>query len=711
MELWHHVVLFLSHTYDAVAHAFMYAWFWVKHYIDGHPDQILLIATIVAFLEALPVIGTIFPGSVTMTLVGIFAGRGLVSIGETVLWTTVGALVGDWLGYAFGRFFADKIPHYWPFKNRPNWLASGRRFFAKHGGKSVILGRFVGPARSTVPMIAGVFGMAAGRFAVAVFFAALFWSVAYLLPGVLIGAVSLQLTPKETTLFLVTGLLVVICLWFLFWLIQRSFQWLRLLSHRVLTRCWAGLLNCSGVNRVANWFAIPGDRLNPSPLERSVWLLLCLLIFCFLLACVVSHNRIAAMDVPAFYLFQSLRNPSLDAFFSAITLTGAPKAMLVLMVVLAIWYGVQRDWQRLLFWLLGMCAVVGVVVLLKTCLHEQRPIGFNYISSSNGFPSGHVAISTVAFGLLAYWTTVPMRMGWRSTWRIVAVIWIVLIGFSRLYLGPHWLWDVVAGWSLGGAIWLAITLLDRRTQWGSRIRFKRFSAVVVLLLFVVVSGGYAWKYFHRELDHTTPLWERRSLTLSQWLESPHYHIPQFLNNRLGRPYLPMNIQWVGNIACIRKQLSEMGWRKAAPAWDVANIIKRLTVQQAENQLPMFKRRFEGKLPDIAFIKSAKNRKNILELYLWTSVVRIQGMDVPVFVGFINQRNASHLFRHPSWAKAIRYQDGELANVLLHDLAPYYRYKKTTNPLVSVDHQVHGWSGDTWLIYPVQTNSEGSRLCS
>jgi membrane protein DedA with SNARE-associated domain/membrane-associated phospholipid phosphatase len=710
MEIWHIIVLFLSHAWTAVTHVFMHAWFWVKHYIEAHPDQILLIATIVAFLEALPVVGTIFPGSVTMTLVGIFAGRGLVSIGETVLWTTVGALMGDWIGFWFGRHFREKIPRYWPFKNKPNWLANGRKFFEKHGGKSIILGRFIGPARSTVPMIAGVFGMTAGRFGLAAVFSAFFWSIAYLIPGILIGAVSLQLTPKETTFFLVTGLLVVVCLWFLFWLIQRCFQWLARLSHCLLGRCWHRLLVNRVTGRIARWLAIPADHQDSSPLERIVWLVLCLVVFVCLFVAVLIQNSVIDINVPAFYLFQSLRNPGLDAFFSAVTLTGAPKALFFLMVVVAIWYAVQKDWQRLIFWLLGMGMIGGAVMLLKFGVYEPRPIGFNYQSHTSGFPSGHTALSTVAYGLLAFWTTTQMRMGWRSAWRIIAVLWVFLIGVSRLYLGAHWLWDVVAGWSLATADWLLITLLYRRTELGLKQKFVRYSPWVVLLLIVVVSGGYVWKNYHRELYRTTPLWEQRTETLAQWIKHPHRHIPQFLNNRLGKAYLPMNIQWVGNVTCVRKQLRKMGWSKAGAAWDIKNLIKRLTLKRAENHLPIFNRRFEGKLPDIIYIKAANKPASVLELYLWTSAVQIQGTHAHVLVGFINQRNASDVFKHVDQVRKTQYHNGDLAAQFAQKLAPHYRYKKIISPQAAVDYRNQGWGGDTWLVYPAIMSKKGSQLC-
>lgn len=714
MDLWHQVGLFFSHVWLAVSGYALHVWFWIKHYIESHPDQTLLIAVVVAFLESLPVIGTIFPGSVTMTLVGIFVGRGLVSVGAALLWTTFGAFLGDLLGYFLGRVYCKKIPHWWPFKNKPHWLESGREFFKKHGGKSVILGRFVGPVRSTVPLIAGVFEMTVGKFIFAVIPSAFLWAVAYLIPGVLIGAVSLHMTPGQTTFFLAMGILVIVCLWFLFWLAQRSYGALAQLFNRVFARWWALLLEKPSTKQLAGWLAVPGDRNCPGQLQRIVWFIIAAFVFLFLLSCVATGNTITMLNLPAFNFMQSVRTPALNHFFAAITLMGSPSAMLVLMMLLAGFYAIQRDWKYLFFWLLGVLLVTLAVGFFKEVIIEPRPAGFNFMSHTNGFPSGHTALSTIVFGLLAFWATKKLESGWRSAWRILTVILILLVGVSRLYLGAHWLWDVVGGWALGAAAWLLITILYRRAQLTSAVHYQAFRPWITLLLIVICSGFFVTKNLAREIFRTTPKWKQQSVSFSGWLHSPHRHIPQFLDNRIGKPYLPMNIQWLGDLACVRQQLVKMGWRKANSSWKIGNLIKRITVKNADNQLPILTRLFEGKAPDIVFIKTAIKPDNILELYLWSSRIRVANTDRRLLVGFLNQRNAKHFFNDKSQFKQrVNYQHGNIASRFVSDLGSAYGHKKAIQrSAIGSEQKGQGWVGDTWLIYPADIHALtiGKKTC-
>ena len=171
----------------------------INHYMELHPHMGIVFAFVVALAESLPLIGTIIPGSITMTAIGILVGRNIIPGLPALFWATIGALVGDTVGFWIGKYFNDDLRKIWPFRKHPKWLTKGEAFFTKHGGKSILIGRFVGPARSSVPLIAGLLKMNWGRFFLAAVPSAFLWAVAYMVPGVLIGAISLEL-PKETLL-------------------------------------------------------------------------------------------------------------------------------------------------------------------------------------------------------------------------------------------------------------------------------------------------------------------------------------------------------------------------------------------------------------------------------------------------------------------------------------------------------------------------------
>src|SRR3990167_1145497 len=136
----------------------------INQFLSVHPYLAQLFVLIVAFTESLPLIGTIVPGSFTMTAIGVLIGRGMVPGLPTLLLAVIGALAGDTLGFWIGKYYNEGLRSLWPFNKHPKWLTLGEDFFNKHGGKSILIGRFVGPVRSSVPLIAGLLKMSWPRF-------------------------------------------------------------------------------------------------------------------------------------------------------------------------------------------------------------------------------------------------------------------------------------------------------------------------------------------------------------------------------------------------------------------------------------------------------------------------------------------------------------------------------------------------------------------
>ena len=215
-----------------------------NNYIAAHPHYGLAFAFLVAFAESLPILGTIIPGSITMTLIGILVGRNLMPLGLTLLLGFVGAILGDIIGFAIGKRYKGRLHTVWPFRKYAKLLkllTMGEAFFQKHGGKSIIIGRFIGPTRSSVPLIAGLLKMRWPNFIGAAIPSAFLWALLYLLPGVLIGAISLSLPKEQATTFTAIGLATIVFIWLLFWAIQRFFAFIIAHINRGLNRIWAWL--------------------------------------------------------------------------------------------------------------------------------------------------------------------------------------------------------------------------------------------------------------------------------------------------------------------------------------------------------------------------------------------------------------------------------------------------------------------------------------
>jgi membrane protein DedA with SNARE-associated domain len=195
----------------------------ITHWIHQNPNWALFITFLIALLESLAVIGSIIPGSVTMTAIGMLAGSGVMRIDLTLLSAILGAMVGDGLSYLLGYTYSERLGSIWPFKAYPTWFLHGKIFFDKHGGASVFFGRFIGPLRSIIPVIAGIMHMRYFRFFLANFFSAIGWAILYVIPGVIIGSSSTKLSPEGATELFLCVLIILGVVWIIGVLVKHIF--------------------------------------------------------------------------------------------------------------------------------------------------------------------------------------------------------------------------------------------------------------------------------------------------------------------------------------------------------------------------------------------------------------------------------------------------------------------------------------------------------
>jgi len=158
-------------------------------WIQMHPNWAWSAVFLISLSESLAVIGLIVPGIVMMTAIGALIGAGVLAPLPTLSWAVLGAIVGDSLSYSLGHHFHEHLRDMTPFRQFPRALERGSKFFQDHGGKSVILGRFLGPIRPVIPVVAGMMDMPTRQFLFANIFSAIVWAPVYCFPGFLVGLI------------------------------------------------------------------------------------------------------------------------------------------------------------------------------------------------------------------------------------------------------------------------------------------------------------------------------------------------------------------------------------------------------------------------------------------------------------------------------------------------------------------------------------------
>jgi membrane protein DedA with SNARE-associated domain len=152
-------------------------------FVRQHEAWAAPIVFVMAFGESLAFVSLLLPA--TVILFGIGGLIGATGIGFWPIWLAAasGAALGDWLSYWFGYHYQHAIAELWPLSRHPGLLTRGEAFFKRWGTAGIFLGRFFGPLRSIVPLVAGIFAMPLLPFQLANVASAIVWAAGILMPG------------------------------------------------------------------------------------------------------------------------------------------------------------------------------------------------------------------------------------------------------------------------------------------------------------------------------------------------------------------------------------------------------------------------------------------------------------------------------------------------------------------------------------------------
>jgi len=152
-------------------------------FVQDHQAWGVPIVFVLAFCESFAFVSLLVPATGILLGVG-----GLIAAAELGFWpmwsaAALGAIVGDWLAYWLAFRFKDRVLQTWPLAGRPHLVARSVAFFKKWGMLAVFVGRFFGPLRAVVPLIAGLNAMPWLNFQIANVASAALWAAGILLPG------------------------------------------------------------------------------------------------------------------------------------------------------------------------------------------------------------------------------------------------------------------------------------------------------------------------------------------------------------------------------------------------------------------------------------------------------------------------------------------------------------------------------------------------
>jgi membrane protein DedA with SNARE-associated domain len=154
-------------------------------FVSAHAWLGYLTLFLAALLEAVPIVGSVVPGSTIILALSALVPDGDLRLEWVLLWAAAGALLGDGTAFWIGHRSQREILNKWPMANYPGVIAQSEAFFNRWGALAVFFARFVPPIRAFVPITAGALGMPPMRFYAVNIPAILLWAPAHVLPGVL----------------------------------------------------------------------------------------------------------------------------------------------------------------------------------------------------------------------------------------------------------------------------------------------------------------------------------------------------------------------------------------------------------------------------------------------------------------------------------------------------------------------------------------------
>lgn len=597
---------------------------------------------LVAFSESLPVIGAFVPGDAIILGISALVPTGALHLWPLILGALGGAVLGDGFAFWLGRHYHAAILNRWPFRGRSRLVTRGTAFVKRHGGKSVFVARFTPGVRAIVPVLGGILGMDVTRFYLMNVLSALVWSPAHILAGAAVGASFVLLGAVAGRLALIVAIVLVLlgALYASVRYVLRRVPPLALGAQERLRR-WAG--------EREGWFArallavldpsrkeLPGLALLAAIMLSSLWL------FFGVLQDVIAGDPLVRANEAVFHFLQGLRTDWVDQAMVAITELGDVRVVAAVTLATLAWLAWRRNWRAAVH-LIALAAIAALAtVVLKVLLHVQRPEPIGTGWDAFAFPSGHSLANAALYGFLAIITAWEIDARWRLPVSGTLALLVGAIAFSRVYLGAHWLSDVLAGTAFGvaAAALLAIAYLRHNPP---RVGAVGLGATVALTL--LVAGALHIEQRHAADMRRYAVRQRTQFVqLAAWWRHAWMHLPARRVDLIGGAEEPLTFQWAGRRAVLARELRGYGWH-APPRWTPRTAARWLDPHAALMSLPVLAHLESGHREALVLVHAAvtgqRSRQRFV-LRLWRSNVELTGgasPRVPLFVGTVTEERA------------------------------------------------------------------------
>ncbi len=596
----------------------------ITTWITAHPVAAGGVIFLIAFCDALAVVGIVVPALPLLFAVGTLIGLGHLDGPYALACAALGAFAGDALSYWLGHRWGPSMREHWLFRRYPQLIDRGERMFRKHGSKGIVIARFVGAVRPFVPAVAGMLRMPLRRYMPASLVAALLWAACFLAPGWVFGASYDAVAAVADRLALV--LLALVAVLALVWaVVLYTYRWFAGHADRLLARA----LKWTRAHPRLSRYAAPLIQHNRPESASLAMLAMCLLGIGWgwfaLLAVVVAKRGPLVLDEQVQAAMAALRNPLADRLMAALASLGDMEVLLPTLLLTLTWLLWRRRFAAALHWLAAVAFGFVFTAFLGLSVDMPRP---PTAASGFGFPSIPVTMVTIVFGFFAVLIARELP-GRQRVWPyLVSGAAVALIGFARLYFGAHWLSDIVGG-ALFGIMWLLVLGIAYRRHIG-RSFWMRPVATVFFVTFAVASLWHAPRAIDGVLAQFAPPPPERTLAAEDWWRSDWGSLPARRNERDVSRRWPLDVQIAGPLAPVRATLEAQGW-EVQPQATWVTTLGLLDPKRRSARQPVLPATLDAEAEALLFRRPGARPDTVHVLRLWRAPALLdQGQ--PLWVG-------------------------------------------------------------------------------
>ncbi len=387
------------------------------------------VLSIITILEGVPVIGSLVPGHTAVILSGFFAKLNILNINIVIPTVIISAMLGDYSGYLIGKKYGlDFLKRFGKFLFiKEEYINKAKDIINTHTGKAIIFGRFNPLTRPLVPFIIGSSNVHIKRFWIFDFIGVSIWALGSIALGYIFGA-SYHLAAKFFGKFIFIAICISILIIWAYNFINKRFHIFAKYELIVL------ILNIVGLY---GFFKTVQDALR----DRAF---------------------MAELDAWINIFFTTHANSSSLVFMNLISDIFSPIVLYTATILFTIYFLLKKKWRYATISFFSMSGGLILGAFIKEIIQRTRPISAFIIENDYSFPSWHAIAVTVFFTLTIYFFAREFKnIVWREIFISFSVFIIILTCISRLYLGVHWMSDVIAG-SAFGLFWTTLMILGVR---------------------------------------------------------------------------------------------------------------------------------------------------------------------------------------------------------------------------------------------------------